>query len=35
METITDLYNLDTNELQWALVNAIKELAARVEVLEA
>jgi hypothetical protein len=34
VETVTELLNLNTNELQWALVNAIKELAQRVEVLE-
>lgn len=35
VETVTELLNLNTNELQWALVNAIKELAQRVEALEA
>jgi len=30
----TELYNLNTNELQWALVNAIKELSTKVKVLE-
>ena len=34
VETVTELLNLNTNELQWALVNAIKELAQRVEALE-
>lgn len=29
-----ELYNLNTNALQWALVNAIKELSAKVAVLE-
>ena len=35
-ETIqrTELYNLNTNELQWALVNAVKELSAKVKMLE-
>ena len=35
VETVTELLNLNTNELQWALVNAIKELAQRLEALEA
>ena len=35
VETVTELLNLNTNELQWAMVNAIKELAQRVEALEA
>jgi hypothetical protein len=35
VETVTELFNLNTNELQWALVNAVKELAQRVEALEA
>ena len=35
VETVTELLNLNTNELQWALVNAIKELVQRVEALEA
>jgi hypothetical protein len=35
VETATELLNLNTNELQWALVNAIKELSQRVEALEA
>jgi hypothetical protein len=30
----TELYNLNTNDLQWALVNAIKELSAKIKVLE-
>jgi hypothetical protein len=30
-----ELYNLDTNALQWTLVNAIKELAGQVEALTA
>ena len=34
VETVTELLNLNTNELQWALVNAIKELAQRLEALE-
>ena len=34
-ETETTLLSLNTNELQWALVNAIKELTARVVTLEA
>lgn len=34
VETVMELLNLNTNELQWALVNAIKELAQRVEALE-
>jgi hypothetical protein len=34
VETVTELLNLNTNELQWALVNAIKELSQRVEALE-
>ena len=34
-ETETTLLSLNTNELQWALVNAIKELTARVVALEA
>lgn len=34
VETVMELLNLNTNELQWALVNAIKELAQRVESLE-
>jgi hypothetical protein len=35
VETVTELLNLNTNELQWAMVNAIKELVQRVEALEA
>ena len=35
VETVTELFNLNTNELQWAMVNAIKELVQRVEALEA
>jgi len=34
VETITELLNLNTNELQWALVNAVKELSARIATLE-
>lgn len=30
VETVTELLNLNTNELQWAMVNAIKELVQRV-----
>jgi len=29
-----ELYNLNTNELQWALVNAVKELSEKVKTLE-
>lgn len=31
----TTLYNLNTNELQWAMVNVIKEIDARLAALEA
>jgi len=34
VETVTELLNLNTNELQWAFVNAIKELATRIATLE-
>lgn len=34
VETVTELLNLNTNELQWALVNAIKELTTRIATLE-
>jgi ribosomal protein L27 len=33
-ETETTLLSLNTNELQWAMVNAIKELTTRVDLLE-
>ena len=34
-QPVTDLLSLDVNELQYVLLNAIKELSARVEALEA
>jgi hypothetical protein len=31
---VSDLHDLDTNPLIYALVNAVKQLAARIEALE-